>query len=131
VDRQRRKELLEAIGTVAIVASLVLVAYELRQNTLMMQAQISQTRADLAVSEQVATYNCDYIPGLLVKVDNEEALTDEEMVRYRICPFRRYRDSRPELSKHSSTKTLAPRRMQPAAPSQNQSNQMEEMVPIG
>jgi hypothetical protein len=68
---------------VAIVASLVLVAYELRQNTLMIQAQINQTRADLAVSEQVATYNSEYIPRLLVKVENQEPLTDEEMVRYR------------------------------------------------
>ncbi len=83
MDRQWRKELLEIVGVVTIVASLVLVAYELRQNTVMMRAQITQTRADLAVAEQVATYNSDYIPAILVKVQNEERLNSEEMIRYR------------------------------------------------
>jgi hypothetical protein len=83
MDREGRKDLLEAIGVVAIVASLILVAYELRQNTLMMRAQITQTRADLAVGEQVATYNSDYIPSILVKVESDAKLTDEEMIRYR------------------------------------------------
>ena len=83
VDRDRRKDLFEAIGVVAIVASLILVAYELRQNTVMMRAQVTQTRAELAVAEQVATYNSDYMPSILVKIENDEDLTDEEVVRYR------------------------------------------------
>ena len=83
MNRERRKDLFEAIGVVAIVVSLILVAYELRQNTVMMRAQITQTRADLAMTEQVATYNSAYMPSILVKIENDEELTDEEVVRYR------------------------------------------------
>ena len=72
----------EAVSVIAIVASLILVAYELRQNTLMTRAQITQSRAELAVTEQVATYNSDYIPSLLIKVQREQQLTDEERLRY-------------------------------------------------
>jgi hypothetical protein len=49
----------------------------------MMRAQVTQTRAELAVAEQVATYNSDYMPSILVKIENDQDLTNEEVVRYR------------------------------------------------
>jgi len=77
------KEAAEIVGVIAIVLSLIFVAYELRQNTLMMRAQINQSRTEVAVSEQQATYNSDYIPDLIVKIDSGEPLTEQEMLRYR------------------------------------------------
>jgi hypothetical protein len=82
MTREVWKDVLEAVGALAIVASLILVAYELRQNTLMTRAQITQSRAELAVTEQVAVYNSDYMPSLIVKVQSGQQLTDEEMLRY-------------------------------------------------
>lgn len=75
------KEAAEIVGVIAIVLSLIFVAYELRQNTLMMRAQINQSRTEVAVSEQQATYNSDYIPDLIVKIDSGEPLTEQEMLR--------------------------------------------------
>lgn len=74
------KEAAEIVGVIAIVLSLIFVAYELRQNTLMMRAQITQSRTEVAVSEQQATYNSDYIPDLIVKIDSGEPLTEQEML---------------------------------------------------
>jgi hypothetical protein len=83
MTRNDWKELLETTGMVAVILSLVLVAYELRQNTLMMKAQINQDRAQLAVTEQQGTFNSEFMPGILVKLSQGEALTEEDMVRYR------------------------------------------------
>ena len=82
MNRAQWKDFLEIVGIVAIVASLILVAYELRQNTLMMRAQINQSRTEVAVSEQQANFNSEYIPGILLKVRAGELLTDEERIRY-------------------------------------------------
>lgn len=82
MKRKKWKDLLEALGIVAIVASLILVAYELRQNTLMMRAQINQSRTEVAVSEQQARYNSDYMPGIINKVRSAEQLKAEERIRY-------------------------------------------------
>ena len=51
------KEVLEIAGMVGIIASLVLVAYELRQNTLMMRAQTrdSLTEKQMMLSSWIAT----------------------------------------------------------------------------
>jgi len=81
--RDNWKDFLEAAGIVAIIASLILVAFEVRQNTLMMRAQINQSRTEVAVSEQQATYNSDYLPDLLVNLNRGQELTAQEMVRYR------------------------------------------------
>jgi hypothetical protein len=44
------KEAAEIVGVIAIVLSLIFVAYELRQNTLMMRAQINQSRTEVEIS---------------------------------------------------------------------------------
>ena len=76
------KDLLEGVGMIAIIATLILVAYELRQNTLMIRAQINQSRTEVAVSEQQATYNSDYMPEIIDKVRKGQELSTQERVRY-------------------------------------------------
>jgi len=51
------KNIVESIGIVAIVISLMLVAYEVRQNTLMMRAQTrdSMTEKQMTITEWVST----------------------------------------------------------------------------
>ena len=68
---------------------LVLLYFEISQNTEMMQAQINQSRTDTALSDQQAVYNSDYIPALVVKAEKGEEFSDEEVVRYRSF-FRAY-----------------------------------------
>jgi len=71
------------LANLGVIAGIVFLGYELRQNTLMIRAQITQSRAELAVTEQVATYNSDYLPGIQIKVQKGEQLTDEEFLRFR------------------------------------------------
>ena len=44
---------------------------------------MNQDRAATAISVQQAISTSDHVPEMLVKVDREEPLTDEEMIRYR------------------------------------------------
>ena len=69
-------------ATIGVVIGLILLIVEIGQNTEMMRAQINHSRADTAVSEQQATFNSDYIPAMLAKVDRGEQLSDEDMIRY-------------------------------------------------
>ncbi len=69
-------------ANIGVVIGLALLVYEINQNTEMMQAQINQGRTDTALSEQQAGYNSDYMPGIVVKIQNGEQLSDEEMIRH-------------------------------------------------
>ena len=66
-----------------VVIGLVLLFFEISQNTELMRAQINQSRTDTAVSEQQAVYNSDYLPALIAAADRGEQFSDEEMIRYR------------------------------------------------
>ena len=65
-----------------VVVGLMLVIYEIRQNTEMMESQIHQSRTETALSEQQAVFNSDYMPAILVKVERDIPLTEEETQRY-------------------------------------------------
>ena len=65
-----------------VVIGLVLLIFEIGQNTEMMRAQINQSRTDTAISEQQAVFNSDYIPALLANRDRGEPFSEEEMYRY-------------------------------------------------
>ncbi len=65
-----------------VVIGLVLLFFEISQNTELMRAQINQSRTDTAVSEQQAVYNSDYLPALIATAARGEQLSDEEMIRY-------------------------------------------------
>ena len=69
-------------ANVGVVIGLVLLVMEIQQNTDMMEAQINQSRTETAISEQQAGYNSDYMPAIRVKVEREEQLSREEMLRY-------------------------------------------------
>jgi hypothetical protein len=82
-------------ANIGVIIGLILLIVEIRQNTEMMRAQINQSRTEAAQSEQQATYNSDYMPAILTKVDNGQELTDEELRRFRpyIRSFNRNMDN--------------------------------------
>ena len=69
-------------ANVGVVIGLVLLIFEISQNTEMMQAQINQSRTDTALSEQQAVYTSDHVPAMLVKISRGEELSDEDLIRY-------------------------------------------------
>lgn len=73
---------LNIFANLAVVAGIVFLGIEIRQNTAMMESQIMQSRTEAAMSEQQALFNSDYLPAILVKVRRGEELTAEEMLRY-------------------------------------------------
>jgi hypothetical protein len=89
------KNRVEVVGTIAIVAGLLLVAYELRQNSDLMRAQISMDRASMAVDSLTTIANDGEISRIQTKLEQEvdgfpfargiaNALTAEESVRFRL-----------------------------------------------
>ena len=69
-------------ANLGVVIGLALLVIEIQQNTDMMEAQINQSRTELAMSEQQATFNSEFMPPILVKVESGEQLSAEEMFRY-------------------------------------------------
>ena len=65
-----------------VVVGLALLIIEIRQNTDLMRAQISQSRTDTALSEQQSVYTSDHVPALLAKIDRGEQLSAEDLIRY-------------------------------------------------
>lgn len=83
MTREKWRIIGEIVGLVAIVASLLMVAIELKQNTDMTRAQIIQSRADTAIDLADTFYNSDHMPGIFVKAVNGQQLSEEEAARYR------------------------------------------------
>lgn len=71
-------------ANVGVLLGLIVLIYEVRQNTAMMEAQINQQRTDTAMAEQRSNYNSDYMPAIRLKVLNNEPLSDEERYRYSV-----------------------------------------------
>ena len=69
-------------ANIGVLFGLILVAFELQQNSELMRVQINQARADSAMISNEHSFNSDYIPQIIVKIDNGEELNDEEWVRY-------------------------------------------------
>lgn len=80
--RQELGHWLAILANAAVVAGIVFLAIEIRQNTAMIEAQITQSRADAASSFQESIYNSEFLPSILVKVENGEDLDSVEMRRY-------------------------------------------------
>ena len=70
-------------ANVGVLIGLILLVIEIRQNTNMMQAQMSQSRSETARSGLQATYNSEYIPSIMIKVYDNKELTREEDFRYK------------------------------------------------
>jgi hypothetical protein len=69
-------------ANVGVLLGLALVIYEIRQNSDLMQVQISQARADAAVVSNQQTFESAYIPMILVTIQQGGELSEEDMVRY-------------------------------------------------
>lgn len=65
-----------------VVVGLIVLIYEVNQNTAMMEAQINQQRTDTAMSEQQSQYNSDYLPAIVLKAGRAAPLTEEEHYRF-------------------------------------------------
>lgn len=66
----------------AVLIGIVFLAIEIRQNTEMTSAQITQSRADTSISLAESFYNSEYLPQIWQKANANEALSAEELVRY-------------------------------------------------
>ena len=83
MTREKWRSVGEFVGLAAIIASLIMVAFELKQNTDITRAQIIQSRAEAAIDLADTFYNSDHMPEIFVNAGNGEELTDEEFARYR------------------------------------------------
>ena len=78
MDREQRRDLFEAVGLAAIVASLVFLALEIRQNTNALFAESRQSVLNAAQTELlVLTEN----PDLILAVLDDDPLTEGEQVK--------------------------------------------------
>ncbi|MDH4021347.1 MAG: hypothetical protein OEU84_17275 [Xanthomonadales bacterium] len=82
MDSNRISHWLSIGANLAVLASIVFLALEIRQNTEMTRAQIilGRSQNNLALAE--SQFNSEYIPGIIVKVANGEELTPTEKYRY-------------------------------------------------
>ena len=77
MDRERRKETIETIGVIAIVASLVFLALETRQNT---NALYADSRQSVLAAAQSELFHLVENPDLVVSVTKPVPLTAKEQV---------------------------------------------------
>ena len=82
MDANKLNSWLSLLANFGVILGIVLLVYEIRQNTDMMRAQINQSRAEAAMSEQQATYNSDHIPALGAKIERGDPLSTEDRIRY-------------------------------------------------
>ena len=78
MNREKRKDTIEAVGLAAIVASLIFLAFETRQNTNALYAQSRQAILKAALQE-IAIQGEN--PDLALIIIKTESLTPEEHVR--------------------------------------------------
>jgi hypothetical protein len=69
-------------ANVGVLVGIIILGYEISQNTDMMRTQINQSRAELAMIEAQSIYGSDRIPELLTKVRKGAELDDVELERY-------------------------------------------------
>ena len=73
---------LTLIANIGVILGLILVAYEVRQNSELMRVQINQARADSAMVNNEQSFNSSFIPPILVKVRRGDDLSAEERIRF-------------------------------------------------
>jgi len=69
-------------ANLGVVLGLILLIFEISQNTEMMRAQINKSRTDTAISEQQAVYNSEFMPEVIDKVRGGEELSALDLIRY-------------------------------------------------
>ena len=71
-------DLLALIANLGVIAGIVFLAFEIRQNTEMMQAQMSQARSDLLLTTYRDRIHSDYWPSIAAK--RREAASVQEWI---------------------------------------------------
>ena len=83
MDTDRLNRWLTLAANFAVLLSIIFLAVEIRQNTEMTRAQITQSRADTAINLADSFYNSEFLPDILVKTRSNEALSPAEGARFR------------------------------------------------
>lgn len=82
MDTNKLNKWLSLVANVGVLLGLILVAFELQQNSELMRVQINQARADAAMVSNEHSFNSDYIPRIIAKIDSGGELSAEEWIRY-------------------------------------------------
>jgi len=69
-------------ANVGVLIGIILLVYEIRQNSHLMRAQMSQNRADAGSALITSFMDSPYLPVIRVKLENDQELTQEETIRY-------------------------------------------------
>ena len=72
------------LANVGVVVGLALLIFEIRQNSEMMRAQITQSRAEAAMSLASEYFNSDHLPRIYDKLRVGEPISWEERSRLRV-----------------------------------------------
>lgn len=83
MNTEHLNQWLTLIANFAVLAGIIFLGIEIRQNSDLMRIQIQQSRADAAMASLGDEYNSPYIPNIRVKIDNGDSLTPDEEYRYR------------------------------------------------
>ena len=75
-------EWLTLFANLAVVAGIIFLAIEVSQNTAMIEAQMSQGRAETAMDQAESLYNSDHLPEIFLAMEQEQPLTDLQRVRF-------------------------------------------------
>ena len=73
---------LTLFANLAVVAGIIFLAIEVSQNTAMIEAQMSQGRAETAMDQAESLYNSDHLPEIFLAMEQEQPLTDLQRVRF-------------------------------------------------
>ena len=69
-------------ANVGVLIGLILLVFELRQNSDLMRAQMSQSRSETTRAGLQSYMDSPYIPAIRIKVEDNEDLSREEYIRY-------------------------------------------------
>ncbi len=84
MDEDRVNKWLTLGANIGVLIGIIFLAVEIRQNTEMTRAQITQSRADAAIALASEYINSDYLPDVYAKFAHGEELTFQEASRYRV-----------------------------------------------
>lgn len=82
MDSNKLNQRLTLVANFGVILGLLLVAWEVQQNSHLMRIQISQARADAAMVSNAQLFDSEYMPAILVKTDSGDELSAEEWHRY-------------------------------------------------
>jgi len=75
-------EWLTLFANLAVVAGIIFLAIEVSQNTAMIEAQMSQGRAETAMDQAESLYNSDHLAEVFLTMEQEQPLTDLQRIRF-------------------------------------------------